>query len=162
MTDVKRRIFAVLLAVALVTTLAAPATAQSNPPWAASMYDDFSEMVPKYNEQAGALDLGLGNGLLEDQRVTIRVKDGSEVAYYWFETDGNKRIVDTGEGKHPDGATLVMKTSRRTLTRIASSEEPVSSFRTAVSDNRLTFSGKTPTTFVVGVGVSVGQTLGLF
>ena len=162
MTHTKERVFAVLLALALVTTLAVPAAAQSDPAWADRMYDDFSEMVPTYNEQAGALDLGLGNGLLENQRVTIRVTDGSEVAYYWFETDANKRITDTGEGKHPDGATLVMKTSRGTLTRIASSEEPVASFRAAVSDNRLKFSGKTPTTFVVGVGVSVGQTLGLF
>jgi hypothetical protein len=162
MSHTTRGALATLLALALVTSLAAPAAAQSDPAWTDSMYDEFTEMVPKYNENAESLDLGLGNGLLENQRVTVRVTDGSEVAYYWFETDGQKRIVDSGEGKHPTGATLVVKTSRATLTGIASAENPVASFRDAVRDNRVKFSGKTPTTFVVGVGVSIGQTLGLF
>jgi hypothetical protein len=158
----RKNLSVVLLVVALVTSLAAPAAAQGSPAWASEMYDDFSEMTPKYNEQVGELNLGLGNGLLEDQRVTVRVTDGPEVAYYWFETDQRKRIVASGEGKHPDGATLVVKTSRTTLTAIAISDTPVASFRDAVRDDRLTFSGKTPTTFVVGLGVSIGQKLGLF
>jgi hypothetical protein len=155
------KVFTVMLAIAVVTSVAAPAAAQSSPAWAGSMYDEFSEMVPKYNEHAGELELGLANGLLENQRVTVRVKAGSGTAYYWFETDGNKRIVDSGEGKHPDGATLVVKTSRATLSTVASSDNPVASFRDAVRDDRVTFSGKTPKTFVVGVGVSIGQKLGL-
>jgi hypothetical protein len=156
------RIVVLLLAAALVTSLAAPAAAQSGPAWADSMYDDFSEMQPKYNEHAGELDLGIGNGLLENQRVTVRVKGGSETAYFWFDTNRQKQITRTGEGKHPEGATLVVKTSRRTLSNIAASENPVASFRDAVRDDRVTFSGKTPETFVVGVGVSIGQKLGLF
>jgi hypothetical protein len=162
MTITTKSAVAVLLSVALVTSLAAPAAAQSGPAWADSMYDDFTEMVPKYNENAESLDLGIGNSLLENQRVTVRVKDGSETAYYWFETDANKRITATGEGKHPDGATLVVKTSRATLTSVASADNPVAAFRDGVRSNDIKFSGKTPTTFVVGVGVSIGQTLGLF
>jgi hypothetical protein len=161
MTVPTRRTVSILLALMLVVSLAAPAAAQSNPPWADSMYDDFSEMVPKYNENADSLDLGLGNGLLEDQRVTVRVRDGSATAFYWFTTDGNKRIVQTGEGKHPDGATLLVKTSRATLTSVAAADNPVAAFKTGVQRNEITFSGKTPKTFVIGVGVSIGQTLGL-
>jgi len=161
MTLPTKRVFAVLLSLALVTSLAAPVTAQSQPAWGDAMYDDFSEMVPKYNENAGTLELGIGNSLLENQRVTVRVSEGSETAYYWFDTDANKQITDHGQGQHPDGATLVIKTSRSTLSAIASADNPVAEFRDAVKDNRVTFSGKTPTTFVVGVGVSIGQRLGL-
>jgi hypothetical protein len=162
MNPLQTRTLTLLLVISLVVSLAAPATAQSNPPWAESMYDDFSDMVPKYNENADSLDLGLGNGLLENQRVTVRVTEGSATAFYWFTTDGGKRIVETGEGKHPEGATLVVKTSRQTLTSVASAENPVAAFREGVRDNEITFSGKTPKTFVIGVGVTIGQTLGLF
>jgi hypothetical protein len=161
MTITTRSVFATLAAIMLVSSAVAPAAAQSQPAWADSMYGDFSEMVPKYNENAGSLELGLANGLLEDQRVTIRVDSGSGTAYYWFDTDANKRITDHGQGEHPDGATLVIRTSRNTLSEIATADNPVASFRDAVRDNRVTFSGKTPTTFVVGIGVSIGQRLGL-
>jgi hypothetical protein len=162
MTPLTTRSLSVLLAFSLVVSLAAPAAAQSNPPWADSMYDDFSEMIPKYNENADSLDLGLGNGLLENQRVTVRVREGSATAFYWFTTDGTKRITQTGEGKHPGGATLLVKTSRSTLTSVASADNPPAAFRDGVRNNDIKFSGKTPTTFVIGVGVSIGQTLGLF
>ena len=162
MTRLLNRAVVLLLALSLVVSLPAPAAAQSNPPWADSMYDDFSEMIPKYNENADSLELGLGNSLLENQRVTVRVTEGSATAFYWFTTDGDKRIIQSGEGKHPDGRTLVVKTSRRTLTSVATADNPVATFRDGVRTNKIKFSGKTPTTFVVGVGVSIGQTLGLF
>ena len=162
MTFSANRSVSLLLAVALVVSVAAPATAQSSPPWADSLYDNFEEMVPTYNENTGTLNLGIGNSLLENQRVTVRVSEGSQVGYYWFDTDGDKRITATGQGEHPDGATLVVRTSRQTLTAVASADNPVAAFRQAVEDNHITFSGRTPRTFILGVGVSIVQRLGLF
>ncbi|MFB6124220.1 MAG: hypothetical protein ABEJ78_12280 [Haloferacaceae archaeon] len=153
------RVLVLVVAVFLFTaSVPVGVQAQSEPPWADQLRADMNSMVDRYNENASSLDLGLGNAILQDERVTVRVVDGQgRVAYYNFDTNARKEI--TGEvqsGRHAD-ATLLIETDKATMDEISSASNPVAALKRNIDQNDVTFEGKTPTNWALATGFSVAK-----
>jgi hypothetical protein len=157
------RALTLLLAVLLVASLGTPVAAQEQP-WDDELYQQVSEMREPYNEEAPSVDFGLADGMLANERITFEVTRGSETAYFWMETDGEKRIADMGRGQH-ENPTLVAETDYGTLQSVASSETPTAALASAVESGDIRFTGqsagKWTATTVFNLALDVKNILGL-
>jgi transcriptional regulator with PAS, ATPase and Fis domain len=160
MTLTIRALVVVVTAFLVAAAVPTGAVAQSQPPWAEEMRADMNAMVERYNQNASSLDLGIGDALLEDEHVTVRVVDEQgRVAHFNFETNGQKAITgDVEAGKH-EQTTLLIKTDRATMNEISTASNPVAALKANVDDNDVTFEGKTPTNWVLATGFSVAKAL---
>lgn len=148
------RILAVLLATVIVTS-AVPGTvvAQSDDPaWADDLFAEMQSMVDPYNEQAGSLDLPIGNSLLENARITAEISDDAgNTAFYRIETNGQKEITSLERGEHPD-PTLKIVTTRSAMEDIAGAANPVDELATKIETGEVDLRG-------VGITNAVTTTL---
>jgi hypothetical protein len=105
-----------------------------------SIYDAVGEVADRYNEYAGALDLGLIERFLSDERVNAYVSDGDGVESLSFAIDGEMRITELRPDPRSD-ATIRLETDRATIERIVESDTPVAEAREAFADGDVTVTG---------------------
>jgi hypothetical protein len=137
------RILTFLLALFVVTAgVPGTAVAQSDDPaWADELFGQMQTMVEPYNERAGTLDLPVGNGLLENARITAEVSDDAgNTVYYRMETNGQKEITSLQRGEHPD-PTLKIVTTHSAMDDIASSQDPVGELATRIESGDVQLKG---------------------
>lgn len=137
------RILAVLLALVVVTS-SVPGTvaAQSDDPaWADDLFAQMQSMVDPYNEQAGSLDLPIGNSLLENARITAEISDDAgNTAFYRIETNGQKEITSLERGEHPD-PTLKIVTTLSAMEDVATAENPVGELASKIETGEVQLKG---------------------
>ncbi|MFC6989327.1 hypothetical protein ACFQJD_12540 [Haloplanus sp. GCM10025708] len=160
MTHTNRALVVVVAAFLVTASAPVGAQAQSQPPWADQLRADMNSMVDRYNANASSLDLGLGDAILEDERVTVRVVDDQgRVAYYNFDTNARKEITGEVQSGQHDEATLLIETDKATMDEVSSASDPVAALKRNIDENDVTFEGKTPTNWALATGFSVAKTL---
>lgn len=114
--------------------------AGATPRFGAGFYATVERLVARYNANVG----GRGGGFLGDrlagERVTLVVSDGDASTAVAFRIDGNGRIVDLRAGRHPN-PTLVMRTDRATVERLADAPDPVAALQQAIRDDDIRLQG---------------------
>jgi hypothetical protein len=151
------RILAVLLAVVVVTSsVSGIAVAQSDDPaWADDLFAQMETMVEPYNERAGNLDLPIGDGLLENARITVEISDDAgNTAFYRMETNGQKEITSLQRGEHPD-PTLRIVTSRSAMEDVANAGNPVGELTTKIETGEVQLQGVGFTNAVTTTAIDV-------
>jgi hypothetical protein len=158
------RILTVLLALFVVTS-SVPGTvvAQSDDPaWADDLFAEMQSMVDPYNERAGSLDLPVGNGLLENARITAEISDDADnTAFYRIETNGQKEITSLERGEHPD-PTLRIVTTLSAMEDIATAGNPVNELATKVETGEVQLKGVGITNAVTTTVIDVLRWAGSF
>src|SRR6056297_1829683 len=118
-----RSFSAVFVAVLLVSALAGGAVAQSD--GGDDLFRSLEEMVPAYNENADAVDLGPINLA---GTTNVYVQDGDAERAYSITMDEQNRITALDDGRSDD-AVRKITTDRSTLDGIAAAENPAAAFR---------------------------------
>ncbi|ELZ48470.1 hypothetical protein C464_07215 [Halorubrum coriense DSM 10284] len=126
----------VFVAVLLVSALAGGAVAQSD--GGDDLFRSLEEMVPAYNENADAVDLGPINLA---GTTNVYVRDGDAERAYSITMDEQNRITALDDGRSDD-AVRKITTDRSTLDGIAAAENPAAAFRTAVANDDIAISGE--------------------
>ena len=124
------------VAVLLVSALAGGAVAQADD--GDDLYESLEEMVPAYNENADAVDLG---PITLAGTSNVYIQDGDSVVVYSLTMDDENRITALEESASED-AVRKITTDRATLTDIAAAENPASAFRDAVANDDIVISGE--------------------
>jgi hypothetical protein len=144
----------VVLAILVVTSgvSTAQSAQSSQPDWADEAYGEFSGMVATYNESITQVDLGIAGDQLSNERVNLVVTgaDG-ETATFSFRMDDQLRMTELDQGPRSD-ATLRMSTDRETFNETLTADNPAATFRDAVADGDIRFSG-------IGTGNAVKWTV---
>lgn len=125
-----------MVAVLLVSALAGGAVAQSD--GEDDLYAMVEDMVPTYNENADAIDLGPVNLA---GTTNIYVEDGGEERVYSVTMDDRNRITDLDDSRSED-AVRKITTDRATLEGIAAADNPAAAFRSAVANDDIVISGE--------------------
>ena len=124
------------VAVLLVSALAGGAVAQADD--GDDLYESLEEMVPAYNENADAVDLG---PITLAGTSNVYIQDGDSVVVYSLTMDDENRITNLEESASGD-AVRKITTDRATLADIAAAENPASAFRDAVANDDIVISGE--------------------
>lgn len=158
------RILTVVLAL-LVVASSVPGTvvAQSDDPaWADDLFAEMQTMVDPYNERAGSLDLPVGNGLLENARITAEISDDAgNTVFYQIETNGQKEITSLERGEHPN-PTLRIVTTMSAMEEIANAGNPVAELANKVESGEVELKGVGITNAVTTTVIDVLRWAGSF
>jgi hypothetical protein len=125
-----------VVSVVLVSALAGGAVAQTDD--GDDLYESLEEMVPVYNENADAVDLG---PVTLAGTANIYIEDGDSVVTYSVTMDDRNRITALDDSRSDD-AVRKITTDRETLESIAAADNPAAAFRTAVVDDDIVISGE--------------------
>jgi hypothetical protein len=125
----------IVVAALLVSALAGGAVAQSD---GDDLYETLEEMVPAYNENAGAVDLGPVNLA---GTTNVYIADGSSETVYSVTMDERNRITALDDSRSDD-AVRKITTDRATLESIAAAADPAAAFRDAVANDDIVISGE--------------------
>jgi hypothetical protein len=125
-----------VVSVLLVSALAGGAVAQTDD--GDDLYESLEEMVPAYNANADAVNLGPVNLA---GTTNIYIEDGSSEVVYSITMDDQNRITALDDSRDED-AVRKITTDRATLERIAASENPASAFRDAVANDDIVITGE--------------------
>ncbi|EMA67779.1 hypothetical protein C461_08629 [Halorubrum aidingense JCM 13560] len=124
------------VAVLLVSALAGGAVAQSDD--GDDLYESLEEMVPAYNANADAVDLGPVNLA---GTTNIYIEDGGSEVTYSVTMDDRNRITDLDDSRSED-AVRKITTDRATIEEIAAADNPAAAFRNAVANDDIVISGE--------------------
>lgn len=125
-----------VVAVLLVSALAGGAVAQSDS--GDDLYESLEEMVPAYNANADAVDLGPVNLA---GTMNIYIEDGSSEVVYSITMDGQNRITALDDSRDED-AVRKITTDRETIETIAAADNPAAAFRDAVANDDIVITGE--------------------
>lgn len=125
-----------MLAVLLVNALAGGAVAQSDDE--GDLYTMVEDMIPTYNENVDAIDLGSVNLA---GTTNISVEDGDEERLYSVTMNEQNRITNPDDSRSED-AVRKITTDRATIEGIAGANNPAAAFRTAVVNDDIVISGE--------------------
>jgi hypothetical protein len=124
------------VAVLLVSALAGGAVAQTDS--GDDLYESLEEMVPAYNANADAVDLGPVNLA---GTTNIYIQDGASEVTYSVTMDDRNRITDLDDSRSED-AVRKITTDRATLEAITAADNPAAAFRDAVANDDIVISGE--------------------
>lgn len=124
------------VAVLLVSAMAGGAVAQSDD--GDDLYESLEEMVPAYNANADAVDLGPVNLA---GTTNIYIEDGGSEVTYSVTMDDRNRITDLDDSRSED-AVRKITTDRATIEEIAAADNPAAAFRNAVANDDIVISGE--------------------
>jgi hypothetical protein len=127
-----------LVLVGGVGSVTAQNGSQTNPEWGVDLFESMESMVDDYNAHADSVDLG---PVSLAGATNVYVTDGDEQATYTIYMDSDHRITDLQQGTDPDAARK-MTTSRATIDRIASADNPAAAFRSAVESDDIVINGE--------------------
>ncbi|GAA0530047.1 hypothetical protein ABNG02_02590 [Halorubrum ejinorense] len=123
-------------AILLVSALAGGAVAQTDD--GDDLYESLEEMVPAYNANADAVDLGPINLA---GTTNVYIQDGDSEAVYSLTMDDRNRITALEDSRSED-AVRKITTDRATLAGIAAADNPAAAFRDAVANDDIVISGE--------------------
>ena len=123
-------------AVLLVSALAGGAAAQTDD--GDDLYESLEEMVPAYNANADAVDLG---PITLAGTTNVYIQDGDSEAVYSLTMDDQNRITQLEDSRSGD-AVRKITTDRATLAGIAAADNPAAAFRDAVANDDIVISGE--------------------
>jgi len=125
-----------VVSVMLVSALAGGAVAQTDD--GDDLYESLEEMVPVYNENADAVDLG---PVTLAGTTNVYIQDGASAVTYAITMDERNRITALDDSRSDD-AVRKITTDRETLETIAAADNPAAAFRTAVVNDDIVISGE--------------------
>mgnify|MGYP006296784237 FL=1 len=132
-----RRISLLLVvSVLLASAFAGGAVAQTDD--GDDLYASLEEMVPVYNENADAIDLGPVNLA---GTTNVYIADGDAEVTYSITMDERNRITALDDSRSDD-AVRKITTDRATLESIAAADNPAAAFRSAVANDDIVISGE--------------------
>ena len=123
-------------AILLVSALAGGAVAQTDD--GDDLYESLEEMVPAYNANADAVDLGPINLA---GTTNVYIQDGDSEVVYSLTMDDQNRITALEDSRSED-AVRKITTDRATLAGIAAADNPAAAFRDAVANDDIVISGE--------------------
>ena len=132
----KRISLVLAVAVLLASALAGGAVAQSDD--GDDLYESLEEMVPAYNANAEAVDLGPINLA---GTTNVYIDDGGADVTYSITMDDENRITALDDARSDD-AVRKITTDRETLESIAAADNPAAAFRDAVANDDIVISGE--------------------